>query len=100
MLDRPGRYQFTAKSGQSNLQPYDRPGKIKQFRAYSFYLQPTQANANEFWNTVADANWLGNSGEPLLRLASRYIQEQLPLTAIKTLDLTWDLELHSAEQLL
>lgn len=47
-----------------NLQPYDRPGKIKQFRAYTFYLQPTQANANDFWNTVVDPNWLANSGDP------------------------------------
>jgi hypothetical protein len=47
-----------------NLQPYDRPGKIKQFRAYTFFLQPTQANANDFWNTVVDRNWLANSGDP------------------------------------
>jgi hypothetical protein len=47
-----------------NLEPYDRPGKIKQFRAYSFYLQPTQANADDFWNTVVDPNWLANSGDP------------------------------------
>jgi tetratricopeptide (TPR) repeat protein len=41
-----------------------------------------------------------SDSEPLLRLASRYIQEQLPLTATKTLDRAWDLELRSAQQLL
>ena len=24
------------------LEPYDRPGKVKQFRTYAFFLQPTQ----------------------------------------------------------
>jgi hypothetical protein len=47
-----------------NLQPYDRPGKIKQFRAYAFYLQPKQRNADDFWNTVVDPNWLANSNDP------------------------------------
>jgi hypothetical protein len=47
-----------------NLQPYDRPGKIKQFRAYAFYLQPKQSNADDFWNTVVDPNWLANSNDP------------------------------------
>ncbi len=46
-----------------NLEPYDRPGKTKGFRAYSFYLQPRQQNADDFWNTVVDQNWLNNSGD-------------------------------------
>jgi Tfp pilus assembly protein PilF len=41
-----------------------------------------------------------SDSEPLLKLASRYIHEQLPLTAAKTLDRAWDLELRSAQQLL
>jgi hypothetical protein len=47
-----------------NLQSYDRPGKIKQFRSYAFYLQPKQENADDFWSTVVDANWLANSNDP------------------------------------
>ncbi|GLQ91517.1 beta strand repeat-containing protein [Dyella acidisoli] len=46
-----------------NLEPYDRPGKTKGFRAYTFYLQPKQQNADDFWNTVVDQNWLNNSGD-------------------------------------
>ncbi len=45
-----------------NLEPYDRPGKTKQFRSYAFYLQPNAQNAGDFWNTVVDQNWLSNSG--------------------------------------
>ena len=47
-----------------NLQPYDRPGKVKQFRAYAFYRQPKQENADDFWSTVVDPNWLTNSNDP------------------------------------
>jgi hypothetical protein len=47
-----------------NLEPYDRPGKIKGFRSYAFYMQPRQKNADDFWNTVVDSNWLNNSGDP------------------------------------
>jgi hypothetical protein len=47
-----------------NLEPYDRPGKTKQFRAYAFYLQPKTQNADDFWKTVVDQNWLSNSGDP------------------------------------
>jgi hypothetical protein len=47
-----------------NLEPYDRPGKTKQFRSYAFYLQPKQQNADDFWNTVVDLNWLNNSSDP------------------------------------
>src|SRR5262249_16868124 len=43
---------------------YDRPGKVKQFRAYAFYLQPKQQNADDFWNTVVDPNWLAFSNDP------------------------------------
>jgi hypothetical protein len=44
-----------------NLEPYDRPGKTSQFRAYVFFLQPTEQNAEEFWSTVIDPIWLANS---------------------------------------
>ena len=47
-----------------NLEPYDRPGKTKQFRSYAFYLQPKTQNADDFWNTVVDQNWLNNSDDP------------------------------------
>ena len=46
-----------------NLEPYDRPGKTKQFRAYAFYMQPRQDNADAFWNTVVDKKWLMNSND-------------------------------------
>jgi hypothetical protein len=44
-----------------NLEPYDRPGKVSLFRTYAFFLQPSQGNADEFWNTVIDPVWLLNS---------------------------------------
>ena len=47
-----------------SLEPYDRPGKTKQFRSYAFFLQPSNQNAGDFWNTVVDQNWLSNSGDP------------------------------------
>ena len=47
-----------------NLEPYDRPGKTKQFRSYAFYLQPRPQNADDFWQTVVDQNWLNNSNDP------------------------------------
>ena len=47
-----------------NLEPYDRPGKTKGFRSYAFYMQPREKNAEDFWNTVVDSNWLNNSGDP------------------------------------
>lgn len=47
-----------------NLEPYDRPGKTKQLRAYAFYLQPKTQNAEDFWDTVVDSNWLNNSNDP------------------------------------
>ena len=43
------------------LEPYDRPGKVKTFRTYEFFLQPSQQNADDFWNTVIDPVWLANS---------------------------------------
>jgi len=46
-----------------NLEPYDRPGKTKQFRANAYFLQPKQANHDVFWNTVIDPIWLANSLE-------------------------------------
>jgi hypothetical protein len=46
------------------LEPYDRPGKVSLFRAYTFFLQPSQGNADEFWNTVIDSVWLANSPDP------------------------------------
>ncbi len=53
-------------SGNANgltgaLEPYDRPGKTKLFRTYAFYLQPSDQNADDFWNTVIDPVWLANS---------------------------------------
>ncbi len=47
-----------------NLEPYDRPGKTKGFRSYAFYMQPREKNADDFWSTVLDSNWLTNSGDP------------------------------------
>ena len=47
-----------------NLEPYDRPGKTKQFRAYVFFLQPKSENADNFWDVVVDNNWLNNSNDP------------------------------------
>ena len=41
-----------------NLEPYDRPGKVKTFRTYAFFMQPAQQNADDFWNTVVDPVWL------------------------------------------
>jgi hypothetical protein len=46
------------------LQPYDRPGKTKQFRSYSYFLQPNTQNDEDFWNTVVDPLWLANSSDP------------------------------------
>ena len=45
------------------LEPYDRPGKVSLFRTYTFFLQPSQGNADEFWNTVIDPVWLANSSD-------------------------------------
>jgi hypothetical protein len=45
------------------LEAYDRPGKVKQFRSYVFFLQPKQENADNFWNSVVDPVWLANSDE-------------------------------------
>ncbi len=55
-------------SGNANgltgaLEPYDRPGKVKQFRSYAFFLQPRPENADNFWNAVIDPVWLANSDE-------------------------------------
>jgi hypothetical protein len=49
--------------GINNLpaQPYDRPGAIKLYRWYSFFMQPNIDNSNEFWDTVVDPQWLQNS---------------------------------------
>jgi hypothetical protein len=44
-----------------SLEAYDRPGKVKLFRTYEFFLQPSQQNADDFWNTVIDPVWLANS---------------------------------------
>jgi hypothetical protein len=61
----PPSYAVGNASGLSgNLEPYDRPGKTKGFRSYAFYLQPRQQNADDFWNTVVDPNWLSNSNDP------------------------------------
>ena len=46
------------------LEPYDRPGKTNLFRTYAFFLQPTQNNSDDFWNTVIDPIWLANSPDP------------------------------------
>lgn len=55
-------------SGNANgitgaLEPYDRPGKVKQFRTYAFFLQPRDDNADTFWDEVIDPLWLANSDE-------------------------------------
>jgi len=44
-----------------NLEPYERPGKTSLFRTYSFFLQPSQKNHDDFWDTVIDQTWLQNS---------------------------------------
>ena len=44
-----------------NLEPYDRPGKTNLFRTYTYFLQPDQQNAQDFWETVIDPVWLANS---------------------------------------
>lgn len=46
------------------LESYDRPGKTNLFRTYAFFLQPTQNNSDDFWNTVIDPIWLANSPDP------------------------------------
>lgn len=43
------------------LEPYDRPGKTSSFRSYAFFLQPSEDNGNNFWDTVVDQTWLSNS---------------------------------------
>ena len=43
------------------LEPYDRPGKTSQFRAFVYYLQPSPQNGIDFWETVVDQTWLANS---------------------------------------
>ncbi|MBS1854108.1 MAG: hypothetical protein JST11_01990 [Acidobacteria bacterium] len=43
------------------LEPYDRPGKTKLFRTYTFFLQPSDQNNDDFWNTIVDPVWLANS---------------------------------------
>jgi hypothetical protein len=43
------------------LEPYNRPGKTKLFRNYTYFLQPNDENADEFWSTVVDPVWLDNS---------------------------------------
>jgi hypothetical protein len=50
-------------SGNANgitgaLEAYDRPGKVKQFRSYAFFLQPSDDNADTFWDEVIDPVWL------------------------------------------
>jgi hypothetical protein len=45
------------------LEPYNRPGKTKLFRNYTYFLQPDQQNADDFWNTVVDPVWLANSSD-------------------------------------
>jgi hypothetical protein len=46
-----------------NLEPYDRPGKTNLFRTYTYFLQPDQQNAQDFWETVIDPVWLANSAD-------------------------------------
>lgn len=52
-----------ASGNTGALEPYDRPGKVKQFRSYAFFLQPTEENADNFWDQVVDPVWLANSPE-------------------------------------
>jgi hypothetical protein len=63
-----------------NLEPYDRPGKTKGFRSYAFYMQPRGKNADDFWNTVVDSNWLNNSGDPdaLALLSAKKANQSVP----------------------
>ena len=53
-----------ASSLTGALIPYDRPGKTKQFRSYSYFLQPNPQNDEAFWDTVVDPFWLTNSNDP------------------------------------
>jgi hypothetical protein len=55
-------------SGNANgitgaLESYERPGKVKQFRTYAFFLQPREENADTFWDEVIDPLWFANSNE-------------------------------------
>jgi hypothetical protein len=58
-------YSSGNASGLSGtLEPYDRPGKIKSYRTYTFFLQPREENSDDFWNTVVDPVWYANSPDP------------------------------------
>ena len=61
MQPQPSYTSGNADGLTGNLEPYDRPGKIKSFRTYAFFLQPTDQNATDFWETVIDQVWLANS---------------------------------------
>jgi len=62
-----------AVPGDSMLQPYDQasgaylpepcPGKVKSYRFMTFYLPPSQENADAF-QQVVDQNWLQCSSDP------------------------------------
>jgi hypothetical protein len=61
MQPQPAYTSGNADGLTGTLEPYDRPGKVKTFRTYAFFLQPAQQNADDFWNTVIDQTWLANS---------------------------------------
>jgi hypothetical protein len=63
MQPQPSYTSGNASGNTGALEPYDRPGKIKQFRSYAFFLQPTEDNADNFWSQVVDPVWLANSPE-------------------------------------
>jgi hypothetical protein len=63
MQPQPAYTSGNASGVTGALEPYDRPGKVKQFRSYAFFLQPTEENADNFWDQVIDPVWLANSDE-------------------------------------
>jgi hypothetical protein len=63
MQPQPAYTSGNASGNTGALEPYDRPGKVKQFRSYAFFLQPRQDNADTFWDEVIDPVWLANSDE-------------------------------------
>ena len=62
-----------------DIEPYDWPGKTKTFRWYSFFLQSKTDNADSFWNTIVDPEWLADpNNADAVALASAQLQPSLP----------------------
>ena len=74
-----------ADGSTGGLEPYDRPGKTSSFRSYAFFLQPSQDNGDNFWNTVIDQTWLANSPES----GARALNAASPAKSPGTLSVPW-----------